>query len=275
MKKILTMTVSAIIAMLIAISMSLTAFAVDVDYMDKHGEEGKRLWENYLDVLTPVKEEKYPELLDSYNYLSSNFKNYYNNLTKRDEQELLDMSDYEQLLWDTSVLRMTYKGASYRSYEDWKTRYALVVQNYKHYIKDDDEYTKIRDAYHALMDWSYNYYEATGGFYNFIEDKDSFDYINEYYDTDTSSKEKETSKDTEDSTSSKDESSEKIEPSSQTSSITTSSESNPESSKGIWSGVVSNIKNNIATIIIAILFLVALAYIAIQKKRYNINDSQE
>lgn len=282
MKSAISKTISIIIAILIMISISVSASAVDIDYMDKHGDEGKKLWNAYIDVLAPVKEGKYPELLDTHNYLSSSYKNRFESLTKRSEQEFLEMSNYDKLLWDTSVLAVFYESASYKDFVDWQRTYLIEAKNFKYYITDEDDYKKIYDAYLALMDWSYYYYESTGGFYNFIEDKDSFDYVNDYYDTDTSSKGKETSKDTEDSTSSKedstsskDENSEKIEPSSQTSSVTTSSESNPESSKGIWSGFGESLKKHIVTVIIAILFLIALAYIAIQKKRYNINDSQE
>ena len=190
MKTVMGNTISAIMAMLIMFSISMSAYAVDVDYMDKHGEEGKELWNNYIDALAPVKEGNYPEILDNYNYLSSGYKYNYERLTKKNGQEFLEMSDYDMLLWDTSILPFTYvDNASYRDKVEWGAKYRTEKRAFKDYITDEDDYKKIYDAYIALMDWSYYYYESTGGFYNFIEDKDSFDYVNEYYDTDTSSKE--------------------------------------------------------------------------------------
>lgn len=263
MKSIIRKTISILIVILTMISISMSAYAVDVDYMDKHGEKGKELWESYLDALTPVKEGKYPELLDLYVYLSDNYMRYYNNLTKRDEQDFLDMSDYEQLLWDTSVLIMDYEGASYKNYDQWRAIYSLATQEFNTYIKDKDESLEIRKAYIALMDWSYYYYESTGGFYNFIEDKDSFDYINDYYDTDTSSKEKETSKDIEENNSRNSESvetnSSEITVVSDISSSAASFKSADEEIKGSHTGVV--------VVVIVILVIAAIVFVVIQKKK--------
>lgn len=265
-----------------------TAFAVDLDYMNENREEGERLWQNYLEAIEPIKNGEYPKYTEFIELVitSDLSPQHYADLTYRSEQEYLDMTTYDKILWNSIIVypfsRQNNGGNYYNSLDGWKG-YAMDAysRDFKLFCSDEDSVVML-EAYSALMEWLYYYYESTGAFYNFIEDKDSIDYINDYYDS--VEKEKSTEKDTEEkdtddtvavtSVESKEEQVSSVPTRTSGEAISAVNSEVVKEERGIWSNFLDNLKSHLFTVILASVFVVLSIGLVIYKKRFNINKEE-
>ena len=296
MNKFVKYFVSFALVITVLLSTSLIAFAADDEYMAEHGEEGRKLWEDVVQALSPVltatSEHDYEwwsmiriwdldeESVKEYGYSRPDFLDVYPAYTYRTQKELDELSSYELLLWDIAALGIErdilYSGAI-NSYEDWYDAYYryIVSPKFSRLSNSDERKKTLLDACEAYMEWSWNYYHATGCIYNFIENKDSLDYIHERYDTE-SDKESDT-KDTEDSASSVSSFTSMVSSTSSensTVSVITSTEQSVEK-RGIWGSVLYGLRKSWFTLLIIVVLGGVLAYKEIIKRKYNMDDDDE
>ena len=163
-KSIIKYLLSTALAVSVMLSVSMTAFAVDEDYMAEHGEEGQRLWERFLEVSEGV---EYPA--------PDTFAPQYEEYTMREQEEFFTFSPHNVWLWGETVL--AYVSADKQaSWDRIRGREEEFIRK-----REGENGEIISAAYHDLIVWQNLYWEHTGRLYNFMENKDSLDYINEHY----------------------------------------------------------------------------------------------
>lgn len=234
---------------------AIPAFAVDLAYLDEHGEEGQELWEAYKTELEPLRSGVYPTVDETMDmYTERKYSKYYEEITGRPQEEFNSLSTYDKVLLASTFIEPYYindLGQTYNNDTEWT--YATDTFNMMFGVCCDNN-KDMKSAYNKLMYWQYRYYQSSGAFYNFVEGRDSLDYLNDKYVEDMK-------KDTENSVTSKATSS-----SSETTSYVSSE---VKEDKGIWSDFIDKVKSHIFTITLLCAFVVAGAVIGIRKKRVN------
>lgn len=227
--------------------------------------EGKRLWDEYLKAIEPLKDKiGSSQLLNDMEDPDIFSYELYKEHLGVSEEEFYSLDSYEKFVLYSAYAKISRNCARIKpkNEKQWNNSVIHLVYN----MIDRSEGDDVSTSYRKLMDWNYLYYKETGKVFNFIEGFDDYeleeDNSGEVSDDDTDS--------------SSEAASDVIVPSKKpnASNDATSSDNGTEEKEGIWGGVMSYIQGHVLTLALLLVLAIAVVVIVVYRKRKTIEDEE-
>lgn len=227
--------------------------------------EGRQIWEEYLNVFSPLAEDESSyEGLMRY-ALRDEAAELYSEVTGNPKSEYEKMSSFYKFLWTYTYINPAYYASSI-SHIDRSTWFNSPIGNSQKVIQANGGTQEMLNANNKLLEWSYNYFEATGEVYNFLATYESDI-------SDVTEPQDESILVSEDPIVSEVENDDSfVSDISQDISQNIQENSSNEQDNGIWDDVIAYFKEHIFSMVLILLLAAATVAVVIYRKNKAIDD---